>query len=234
MHRLCLTLILFFGTFMPAAYAQDANRGHLPHPDYDAVYGYGIDLSHYNSEPDWNQLEVDFVIMKATQGTSYLDPTFNKRREKCRAAGIPVGAYHYFTGKSSGRNEFDNYFRNVGMDIEIIPVVDVEKIPQGVKREAYLENLRDFILAAAEAYGTMPIIYTHQEFLDNCVSEMIETNWGEYPGHLWLGDLDVDYSWFPGYPSIHQSTIKNVKGIKGKVDFDELHRPLEELLLRKF
>lgn len=57
-----------------------------------------VDLSHWNPEPNWQQLKnggTQGVILKATQGTGYTDPTFNSRRVAAIQAGLPVIAYHY-------------------------------------------------------------------------------------------------------------------------------------------
>src|SRR5688500_2722376 len=57
-----------------------------------------VDLSHHNPEPDWVKLKaggVVGVIMKATEGTSYVDKTFAPRRARALAAGLKVGSYHF-------------------------------------------------------------------------------------------------------------------------------------------
>ena len=57
-----------------------------------------IDLSHHNPEPDWPTLKasgVVGVILKATEGTSYVDPTFAGRRDRALRAGLAVASYHY-------------------------------------------------------------------------------------------------------------------------------------------
>jgi GH25 family lysozyme M1 (1,4-beta-N-acetylmuramidase) len=57
-----------------------------------------IDLSHYNPEPNWDQLkasQIMGVILKATEGTGYVDPTYVQRRREAEAVGLPVVAYHF-------------------------------------------------------------------------------------------------------------------------------------------
>ena len=57
-----------------------------------------IDLSHHNPEPDFAKLKAAGlvgVILKATEGTGYIDPTFSARRERARAAGLAVCSYHF-------------------------------------------------------------------------------------------------------------------------------------------
>lgn len=57
-----------------------------------------IDLSHYQNEPDFFRLKAAGtigVILKATQGSSYIDPTFTQRRTNARSASMPTVAYHF-------------------------------------------------------------------------------------------------------------------------------------------
>lgn len=73
-----------------------------------------VDLSHHNPEPDWKALKaggIVGVIMKATEGTSYVDPTFADRRMRAEAAGLIVSSYHFFHGNAPG--EMDHYLTTV-------------------------------------------------------------------------------------------------------------------------
>lgn len=65
-----------------------------------------VDLSHHNPEPDWADLKAGGtigVILKATEGTTYIDPTFGARRESARAAGLAVCSYHFLKGGNAER-----------------------------------------------------------------------------------------------------------------------------------
>lgn len=57
-----------------------------------------IDLSHWNPTPDWNALYkagTVGVILKATEGTSYVDETWRGRAFDAMAAGLKVATYHF-------------------------------------------------------------------------------------------------------------------------------------------
>ena len=57
-----------------------------------------IDLSHHNPEPDFVRLKsagLVGVILKATEGTGYVDPTFAPRRERAKASDLAVVGYHF-------------------------------------------------------------------------------------------------------------------------------------------
>ncbi|MDI3386104.1 glycoside hydrolase family 25 protein [Streptomyces sp. B-S-A8] len=53
----------------------------------------GIDVSSYQS--DFSTEGVDFVIVKATEGRSYVNPRMNAQVKKAREAGCVVGFYHF-------------------------------------------------------------------------------------------------------------------------------------------
>ncbi len=58
----------------------------------------GIDLSHHNDVSDWSEIqsaELSFVILKATDGMDYLDPTFDDRFTTLKTLGLIRGAYHF-------------------------------------------------------------------------------------------------------------------------------------------
>jgi lysozyme len=63
-----------------------------------------IDLSHYdNVSQDFvttSHSVIVAVILKATQGTGFVDPTFLERAAEAKAAGLLVGAYHFLDGSS--------------------------------------------------------------------------------------------------------------------------------------
>ena len=57
-----------------------------------------IDLSHHNPTPDWAKLKAAGcigVIHKATEGTSYKDPTLYDRAKDAMAAGLKWSTYHF-------------------------------------------------------------------------------------------------------------------------------------------
>ncbi|WP_244427937.1 glycoside hydrolase family 25 protein [Sinorhizobium fredii] len=63
-----------------------------------------IDLSHHNPEPDWPALRAGGilgVIMKASEGTTFVDATYQPRKQKALAAGLATASYHFFHGNSA-------------------------------------------------------------------------------------------------------------------------------------
>lgn len=60
----------------------------------------GVDIASYQSTIDASRLATtDFVIVKFTQGTGYLNPYADRQYSTAKAAGKLRGAYHYAEGK---------------------------------------------------------------------------------------------------------------------------------------
>lgn len=60
----------------------------------------GVDIASYQSNIDASRLATtDFVIVKFTQGTRYLNPYADRQYSTAKAAGKLMGAYHYAEGK---------------------------------------------------------------------------------------------------------------------------------------
>lgn len=58
----------------------------------------GIDISNYQSTLDLAKVPCDFVIVKATQGTSYVNPSCDKHVQQALKLDKPFGVYHYISG----------------------------------------------------------------------------------------------------------------------------------------
>lgn len=58
----------------------------------------GIDVASYQAGLDPARVPCDFVIVKATQGTSYVNPDFKRMAEAVLKAGKLLGIYHYGAG----------------------------------------------------------------------------------------------------------------------------------------
>nr|DAH96716.1 MAG TPA: LysA like endolysin [Caudoviricetes sp.] len=58
----------------------------------------GIDCASYQAGIDPSVVPCDFVIVKSTQGTTYVNPDFQRLAEATLAAGKALGIYHYASG----------------------------------------------------------------------------------------------------------------------------------------
>ena len=87
----------------------------------------GIDISSHQNGINLNAVPCDFVITKATQGTSYVNPDCDRAYQQAKAAGKCLGVYHYASG-GGAIAEADFFLKNVqGYIGEAILVLDWEK-----------------------------------------------------------------------------------------------------------
>lgn len=101
-----------------------------------------IDISHHQHKPDFVRAKasgITHVIHKATQGTTYTDPTFSKRKRFIEDAGLQLGAYHFLTPEHPVQQALS--FLSVTMDVPVL-VVDWET---SKGRMARVDDLNAFI-----------------------------------------------------------------------------------------
>jgi lysozyme len=76
----------------------------------------GIDLSHHNGPVDWGRLgtePLEFVYLKATEGTDHTDPRFQENWQAATRLGWQVGAYHFYLLCREGAPQAENFIRQV-------------------------------------------------------------------------------------------------------------------------
>ena len=83
-----------------------SNRGNTTIPSGQQNVVDGIDVSNHNGSIKWDKVAADekgisFVYIKSTEGATYSDPRFHENAKGATAAGLHVGAYHYFRMTSS-------------------------------------------------------------------------------------------------------------------------------------
>ena len=172
----------------------------------------GIDISHHNKVSDFDALKnLDFIYHKATEGSTIHDTKFKTRMEKFIERRIYCGAYHFFSTTSPAEKQFENFAKVVPKDLPLIPMLDIE-INKGnwSKRKLNIE-LDKWIKLCQKHYGVKPIIYSSSDFY-------IKYNLKQHGCKFWSGD--VNYKPKVKY-IIHQKKIIPVKGMAGKVDYNE-------------
>jgi GH25 family lysozyme M1 (1,4-beta-N-acetylmuramidase) len=73
----------------------------------------GIDIASYQAGIDASEVEGDFVIPKATQGTGYTNPYWRTWADQTLSAGKKLGLYHYASG-GNATAEADHFINEVG------------------------------------------------------------------------------------------------------------------------
>ena len=75
------------------------------------AYMNGIDIASYQSNINLAAVPCDFVIVKATQGTSYINPDCARAVDQALRLGKAVGIYVYLSG-TGAQQEIDFFFNN--------------------------------------------------------------------------------------------------------------------------
>lgn len=176
-----------------------------------------VDLSHHNPEPDWQALKaggIVGVILKATEGTSYVDPTYAKRRQAAENVGLIVSTYHFFHGNASA--EMTHYLDTVNPGAGERLCIDHEA-------EASLKQLEDAVSFLRDTVPDCQITiysgHTIKDQLGSNKSAVLAENTS-----LWIAHYTTAAS--PSWPkgtwptwSLWQFTDKaTVKGISAPVD----------------
>lgn len=148
-----------------------------------ALYSvHGIDAARYQGMIDWSTARnagVSFAWLKATEGGDHIDPGFSANAPQARAAGVPVGAYHFYYFCRTPEEQAKWFMQNVPhVPGDLPPVLDIEWNHQSsCKRQPDPQTVRSemarFVNILNKHYGTLPVIYTTPDFYaDNDLGQM--------------------------------------------------------------
>lgn len=130
----------------------------------------GIDVSHHQGVIDWEKVGYDtcvqFVYIKATEGSTLIDEMYLLNVKGAKKAKIPVGSYHYLTSKSSIDNQFRNFSSVADRSFqELAPVIDIEEEGlSGWSRQDIQDSLAKMIHLIEQHYHCSPILYSYSKF----------------------------------------------------------------------
>ena len=134
----------------------------------------GIDVSRHQGTIDWARVAADdvtFAIIKASEGGDFVDTEYAKNVAGARAAGVTVGAYHFFTLCRPGAEQAANFLAQIDDPASMLPpVVDLEYTgncdarPNSATLRAELEA---FLAPVEAAFGRQAILYMIYDFYDD-------------------------------------------------------------------
>ncbi len=146
----------------------------------------GFDFSAHNGFIDFQRLaeaSIDFVILKATEGTTFKDSRFNANYRNARRAGIPViGAYHFFRFDTDGEMQAINFINSLqGKTVDMPLVIDLEEWtnPRDIYTHDVLQRLKSMI-RYIESNGYTVMFYTNKDGYQRFIREYFN----DYP--LWI------------------------------------------------
>jgi lysozyme len=122
---------------------------------------YGIDISHHNkfNLPKFSMF--DFIIMKATEGISFVDPCLKQYISMLKKDQL-YGFYHFARPeRNRAKEEAKNFINTIGIDGEnAMLVLDWE----GQALRQPIEWALEWLNEVEKAYGKKPLIYCQSSF----------------------------------------------------------------------
>ncbi len=218
-------IYFFYYIFVgPFGFRWRALYGDVSYPEGYEIHG--IDVSHHQGKINWRKLKdqgmidkfpVRFVMIKATEGASRIDPNFKENFFQARENGFTRGAYHFYSIYSSAEKQAEFFIKNVKLEKgDLPPVLDVEHKPKNQTDEEFVVSIRKWLDIVENHYGVKPIIYTYYKFKTRYLNDSV---FDDYP--YWIAHYYVDKVEYEGAWKFWQHTdAGRLPGIKGRVDFN--------------
>ena len=186
----------------------------------------GIDISSYQRDIDLHKISGDFVIVKATEGTSYRSDSFVKQMDTALDSGKLIGAYHYSNGNDAA-GEAD-YFLSVVKPYLGKTVLCLDWEGQGnplFGSGKDYDYIRKFASRIIEKSGVKPLVYVSASYLKYVKQVCEELDLG-----LWVAqygdDNDTSYQEHPWNEGAYQCAIRQysshgkLEGYSSYLDLD--------------
>ena len=218
-------VFFFYYIFVsPFGFRWRALYGDISYPEGYEIHG--IDISHHQGKINWQELKdhgmidefpVRFVMIKATEGATRIDPNFEDNFYQAREYGFTRGAYHFYSVHSAAKPQAAFFIRKVKLENgDLPPVLDVEHKPKNQTDEEFKQSVLQWLDMVEKHYGVKPIIYTYYKFKTRYLSDPV---FDDYP--YWIAHYYVDSVEYQGKWKFWQHTdVGRLPGIKGNVDFN--------------
>ena len=116
---------------------------------------FGLDISHHQDLgldlARCRREGIEFVLLKSTEGNTFIDSEFAANLAEVRSAGMLVAAYHYLRSSAPASAQVALIQRVVPRDVPVIPDVEANSGSIGLTRE--------FVTRLKEAGYRVPLLY---------------------------------------------------------------------------
>ena len=159
----------------------------------------GIDISHYQNGINIANLDVDFVVCKATEGVGYVDECCDKFYQQAKKVGKKLGVYH-FARPDLGNTaiaEADYFIKEtLGYHKEAILVLDWER--GNLKNVTWAKQWLDRVY---EKTGVKPLIYMSASVMRSADwSSVVKADYGLWVANYGANNGVANESAFNKYP----------------------------------
>ena len=179
------------------------------------------DLSHWEAEVDFHAVAAagaPLVITKASEGASYVDPTYASFASRIRSVPLILGAYT-FLDVSPERPQIDRFLNTAHLQKgDLQPIVDAEAL--GLSKAETFAALADL-----EARGFRPLLYANLSFFRDTLGA--PTRWW-----LWLADYTENLPLLPTGVKLfawQRAEHGNFPGVSHPCDVNYLYVPITDL-----
>lgn len=151
----------------------------------------GIDISSYQTGLELSQVPCDFVVVKATEGTTYLNPSCYTHAEQALRLGKKLGFYHY-ASVGNAEEEADWFLQCIGSYIDqVVLVLDWE----GRVTEEGQSWAKSWLDRVYMRTGVRPLIYMNNGMVNRVDwSIVVRGNYGLWNAGYYNGDTPMGYN----------------------------------------
>lgn len=187
----------------------------------------GIDISHWQKGIDLGAIDVDFVIIKATEGNGYTDVMCDTFYQKAKSLGKKLGVYHFARPDlgNSPEEEADWFIKEtLGYHKEAMLVLDWES--GDLTNVAWAKAWLDRVYSKT---GVKPVIYMSASVMHSADwSSVANADYGLWVANYGTNDGTAQESVFDRYPlkywsfyALWQYTSKGrLNGYNGNLDLN--------------
>lgn len=220
-------LVVLSGLLIVGVGLERLLRPHEPHVvvDRDVYPVVGVDISAHNGAPDFDSVAgsgVDFVYLKASEGSSFRDPAFIRNYVAARRTPLAVGAYHFFRFDSDGVSQADNMLNALkGLKVDLPLAIDVEEWQNAatVPTDLVVERLETMLSRLRDA-GHRVIVYTNKSGHSRFMREL--------EADLWICSFTTPPIGRTDWRLWQHSHRSRIPGVDGPVDMDTFNGSREE------
>lgn len=219
-----LTIILM----VIVAFQISVSKVQAIEPQSSEIYE-GIDVSRWQGNINFEQVAnsgIQIVYIKATEGTTYVSPTFEKSYLNAKENGLKIGFYHYVTARTEEEAKAEAQFfasKIQGKEVDCKLAMDFEEFGNLNNNEINAIGLA-FIKRLQELTQKPVIVYSN--------SYTARTVWnGEILNYsLWVAEYGVskprDNGKWSKYVGWQYTDTGKVNGIRGNVDRDKFTKEI--------
>ena len=167
------------------------------------------------------------VLLKVSEGSGFVDQTFEARARAARGAGLHVGGYHFADTAGTPAQQATLFCEHLGrvQRRDLHPALDLETNGGHLSPQALEAWARSFAGHVHTTAGARVLFYTYPAFIGS-------EHWQRTPGNgagLWIADYGPNDGRDHGMPAglirpwrrfvAHQYTSRgHIDGIQGNVD----------------